>query len=160
LVVVCAAVARRVTGRVRATLLAVAVAVLLGMIAVMTKICTHRFAVGGWHGLLTVPAPYVLVALAVTVTVVQQAAFHAGALQASVPIMLVGEPVVAALLGVAVLGEHLAVKGSATPALLAAVAAMVASAVALGRGTAAESESGQQTSAASGSDATEMAGVC
>ena len=160
LVVVCVTVARRVTGRVRATLLAVAVAVLLGMIAVMTKICTHRFAVGGWHGLLTVPAPYVLVALAVTVTVVQQAAFHAGALQASVPIMLVGEPVVAALLGVAVLGEHLAVKGSATPALLAAVVAMVAAAVALGRGTAAESDSGQQKSPASDSDETEMAGVC
>ena len=94
LVTGCIAAARGAVGRVRAMLLAVAVAVVLGMIAVLTKVCTHRFAVGGWHGLLTVPAPYVLVALAVVLTVLQQSAFHAGALQASVPIMLVGEPVV------------------------------------------------------------------
>jgi hypothetical protein len=94
LVIVSIAAARRAVGRRRAMLLAVAVAVLLGMLAVLTKICMHRFAVGGWHGLLTIPAPYVLVALAVTLTVVQNAALHAGALQASVPIMLVGEPVV------------------------------------------------------------------
>jgi drug/metabolite transporter (DMT)-like permease len=93
--IVCVVAARRTAGRPRAMLLAVPVAVLLGMVAVLTKICTHRFAVGGLHGLLTVPAPYVLVALAAALTVVQQAAFHAGALQASVPIMLVGEPVVA-----------------------------------------------------------------
>ena len=52
-----------------------------------------------------------LVALALTVTVVQNAALHAGALQASVPIMLVGEPVVAVLLGIVVLGEHVGVRG-------------------------------------------------
>jgi drug/metabolite transporter (DMT)-like permease len=133
LVVACIAAARRAAGRLRAMLLAVAVAVLLGMIAVLTKICTHRFAVGGWHGLLTVPAPYLLVALALTVTVVQNSAFHAGALQASVPIMLVGEPIVAVALGVVVLGEQLAVRGSGALALVAAVFAMVAASIALGR---------------------------
>jgi drug/metabolite transporter (DMT)-like permease len=138
-VIACVGAANRAIGRARAMLLAVAVAVLLGMIAVVTKICTHRYAVGGLHELLTVPAPYVLVALAVTVTVVQNSAFHAGALQASVPIMLVGEPVVAVLLGVIVLGEHLAVKGSAALVLVAAVAAMVAATVALARGQAPES---------------------
>jgi hypothetical protein len=105
----------------------------------LTKICTHRFAVGGWHGLLTVPAPYLLVVLAVAVTMVQSSAFHAGALKASVPIMLVGEPVVAVVLGVVVLGEHLAVRGSAVLGLLVAVVAMVASTVALGRDQAPES---------------------
>ena len=103
-VIVCVLAARRTVGRPRAMLLASAVAVLLGMIAVLTKVSTHRLAAHGWHGLLTVPAPYLLVALAATVTVLQQSAFHAGALQASVPIMLVGEPVVAVLLGVVVLG--------------------------------------------------------
>ncbi|MBW0017409.1 MAG: DMT family transporter [Mycobacterium sp.] len=134
----CVGAARRTAGRTRAMLLAVAVAVLLGMIAVLTKICTHRFAMGGWHELLTAPAPYLLVALAVTVTVVQNSAFHAGALQTSVPIMLVGEPVIAVLLGVVVLGEHLAVRGSAALALAAAVAAMVAATVALAREQGAE----------------------
>ncbi|WAJ42816.1 DMT family transporter [Mycobacterium sp. Aquia_216] len=133
LVIVCLLAARRAVGRTRAMLLAVAVAVLLGMVAVLTKICTHRYAVGGWHGLLTVPAPYLLVVLAVAVTVVQSSAFHAGALQASVPIMLVGEPVVAVVLGIVVLGEHLAVRGSAALGLLVAVVAMVASTIALGR---------------------------
>lgn len=117
LVTACIAAARRAVGGVRAMLLAVAVAVVLGMIAVLTKICTHRFVVGGWHGLLTVPAPYVLIVLAVLLTVLQQSAFHAGALQASVPIMLVGEPVVAVLIGVAALGEHLAVRGPAAAVL-------------------------------------------
>lgn len=139
LVVVCLVAARRAVGRVRAMLLAVAVAVLLGMIAVLTKICTHRLSVGGWHGLMTVPAPYLLVALAVAVTVVQNSAFHAGALQASVPIMLVGEPVVAVLLGVVVLGEHLAVRGPEALGLVVAVVAMAAATIALGRDQAPES---------------------
>ncbi|WP_231982124.1 DMT family transporter [Mycobacterium sp. E2327] len=137
LVIVCVAAARRAAGRPRAMLLAVPVAVLLGMIAVLTKICTHRFAVAGWQGLLTVPALYVLVGLAAALTVVQQAAFHAGALQASVPIMLVGEPIVAVVLGVVVLGEHLAVRGSAALVLAVAVVAMAAAAIALGRDEAA-----------------------
>ncbi len=114
-------------------LLATAVAVLLGMIAVLTKVSTHHFAVHGLYGLLTVPAPYLLVVLAITVTVLQQSAFHAGALQASVPIMLVGEPVVAVALGVVILGEHLVVRGAGAVLLAVAVAAMTAATIALGR---------------------------
>jgi drug/metabolite transporter (DMT)-like permease len=134
-VITCVAAARRTIGALRAMLLAAAVAVLLGMIAVLTKICTHRFAIGGWHGLLTVPAPYVLVGLAVAVTILQQSAFRAGALQASMPIMLVGEPLVAVLLGVIVLGEHLAVRSSGAVGLSVAIAVMVSATIALGRGS-------------------------
>jgi drug/metabolite transporter (DMT)-like permease len=135
-VIVCVLAARRTVGRPRAMLLASAVAVLLGMVAVLTKVSTHRLAVQGWHGLLTVPAPYLLVALAVTVTLLQQSAFHAGALQASVPIMLVGEPVVAVLLGVIVLGEHLVVRGEGSLILALAIGAMTAATIALGRDSA------------------------
>lgn len=135
-VIVCVLAARRTVGRPRAMLLASAVAVLLGMIAVLTKVSTHRLATHGWHGLLTVPAPYLLVALAATVTVLQQSAFHAGALQASVPIMLVGEPVVAVLLGVVVLGEHLVVRGGGSVILVVAIGAMTAATIALGRDSA------------------------
>ena len=138
LVIACVAAARRAVGRGRAMLLAAAVAVLLGMVAVLTKICTHRFAIGGWHAVLTIPAPYMLIALAVTVTVVQNAALHAGALQASVPIMLVGEPVVAVLLGMVVLGEHVGVRGPGAIVLVLAVWAMVAATVALARSQAGE----------------------
>lgn len=131
--VICVIVARRSTGRVRASSLGVAVAVGLGMVAVLTKVCTHQFASGSWHALLTVPAPYVLISLAVIVTVLQQWAFRAGSLQASVPIMLVGEPVVAVILGINVLGEHLTVRGFGVVALPVAVAAMLVATVALGR---------------------------
>jgi drug/metabolite transporter (DMT)-like permease len=159
-VIVCVLAAHRAVGRVRAMLLGVAVAILLGMIAVVTKICTHRFAVGGWHALMTVPAPYVLVALAVTVTVVQNSAFHAGSLQASVPIMLVGEPIVAVVLGVVVLGEHLAVGSSAALILVIAVFAMVAATVALARTQAIENAGshGQQGSSPPDSDSLAAAG--
>src|SRR6201995_3158536 len=47
LVVIGMVLATRVTGRQRAMLLAVSVAVLLGLIAVLTKVCAQRFAVGG-----------------------------------------------------------------------------------------------------------------
>jgi drug/metabolite transporter (DMT)-like permease len=136
-VIICVLAARRAAGRGRAMLLAGGVAVLLGLVAVLTKVSTHRFAVHGLHGLLTVPAPYLLVALAVTVTILQQSAFHAGALQASVPIMLVGEPIVAVLLGVVVLGEYLVVHDASAAILAVAVAAMTAATIALGRDSAA-----------------------
>jgi drug/metabolite transporter (DMT)-like permease len=159
LVIACVIAAWRAFGRVRAILLAIPVAVLLGMIAVLTKICTRRFAVGGWHGLLTVPAPYALVALAALLTVIQQSAFHAGALQASVPIMLVGEPIVAVLLGVVVLGEHLAVRGSAGAALVMAVLVMVTASIALGRDEAPRSSGlpSRQRARASNAEAHPMA---
>jgi drug/metabolite transporter (DMT)-like permease len=139
-VVACVAVAGRVAGRRRAALLAVAVAVLFATVAVLTKISMHRLALGGLRALLVIPAPYLLVVLAVVATVLQQSAFHAGALQTSVPTMLVLEPLVAVLLGVVVLGEHLAVTGPVAAVLPVAVLAMVAAAIALGRGSAALDE--------------------
>jgi drug/metabolite transporter (DMT)-like permease len=136
-VVVCVAVGRRVVERRRAVLLALAVAILFAAVAVLTKICAHRAAVGGIGAVLAVPAPYLLVVLALTATLLQQSAFHAGALQMSVPTMLVGEPLIAVLLGVIVLGEHLAVTGHAVLLLPLAVGAMVASTFALARSAAA-----------------------
>jgi len=132
-VILCVVAAHRTLGRTRAMLLATAVAVLVGVIAVLTKVSVHHLAMHGWRGLLTVPAPYLLIVLAVAVTVLQQSAFHAGALQASVPVMLVGEPMVAVLLGVVILGEHLVVRGSGALILGVAVAAMTAATIALGR---------------------------
>jgi len=133
LVAVCVMVAARTSGRQRAVLLAVAVAALFGVIAVLTKITMHRLADGGLSAALVVPAPYLLVVLAAVATVLQQSAFHAGALQMSVPTMLVLEPLLAVLLGAFVLGEHLVLSGPASVALPVAVAAMAAATIALGR---------------------------
>jgi drug/metabolite transporter (DMT)-like permease len=140
LVVVCVALAARAAGRRRAVLLAVAVAVLFATVAVLTKISMHRLTVGGLKALLIIPAPYLVLVLAVGATVLQQSAFHAGELQTSVPTMLVLEPLVAVLLGVVVLGEHLAVTGAAAGVLPVAVVAMVAPTIALARGSAAHDE--------------------
>jgi drug/metabolite transporter (DMT)-like permease len=136
LVTLCVTVASRVTGRRRAVLLAIAVAVLFATVAVLTKISTHRLALGGLSALFSVPAPYLLVVLAVTATVLQQSAFHAGELQTSVPTMLVGEPLLAVLLGIIVLGEHLAVAGRTALLLPIAVGAMLAATIALARSSA------------------------
>lgn len=140
LVTGCIAAATRLRGKMRAMLLAVSVAVLLGLIAVLTKVCTQRFADGGWHAVLTAPAPYLLVALAVAVTVLQQSAFNAGALQASVPTMLVGEPLVAVGIGFLVLDERLTAHGAAAVILLASVVTMAIATIALGRGSGARHE--------------------
>ncbi|MCW2653133.1 MAG: hypothetical protein JWR32_4109 [Mycobacterium sp.] len=133
LVVLCVAFAVRTSGRQRAVLLAAAVAVLFGVVAVLTKITMHKLADEGLFATLKIPAPYLLVVLAVLATMLQQSAFHAGALQVSVPTMLVLEPLVAVALGTFVLGEHLAVSGVAAVALLIAVVGMAAAAIALGR---------------------------
>ncbi len=132
LVLVCIIVAARTSGRQRAVLLAVAVAVLFGVIAVLTKITMHELADGGASAALKIPAPYLLILLATVATVLQQSAFHAGSLQMSVPTMLVLEPLVAVLLGAFVLGEHLALSGPASVALPIAVVTMAAATVALG----------------------------
>ena len=136
----CIAGAVRARGARRAVLLAVAVGVMFGMVALFTKVSTHRFETGGPAALLSTPAPYLLVLVSVVATVLQQSAFHAGALQTSVPTMLVLEPIVAVLLGILVLGEELTVHGPAILALPVAVAAMVAGAVALARDSAALDE--------------------
>jgi drug/metabolite transporter (DMT)-like permease len=129
----CVVVAVRVGGWQRAVLLAVSVGVLFGVVAVVTKINMHVADERGLLALLATPAPYALVVLGVIATLLQQSAFHSGALQTSVPTMLVLEPVVAVILGALVLGEQLEAGRYEAIALAVAVAAMTAATVALGR---------------------------
>ncbi|MCU1698522.1 MAG: hypothetical protein JWR34_4585 [Mycobacterium sp.] len=133
IILCCVVVAVRVGGWQRAVLLAVSVGVLFGVVAVVTKINMHIAEERGVLALLATPAPYALVVLGVIATLLQQSAFHAGALQTSVPTMLVLEPVVAVLLGALVLGEELEAGRYEAIALAVAVAAMTAATVALGR---------------------------
>ncbi|GFG51913.1 hypothetical protein CQY20_29940 [Mycolicibacterium agri] len=124
----------RAQGRNRALLIATAVGVMFGAVAVLTKVTVQRLNDEGVWGMLVVPAPYLVVFLGVAATLLQQSAFHAGALQTSVPTMLVLEPLVAVSLGVVVLGETLAVTDPVRIGLLAAaVLAMAAATIRLGR---------------------------
>jgi len=140
LIALCIIGAARTMGAPRAALLAIAVGVMFGLVALLTKLCTHRFQTDGLAAVMSTPAPYLLVLLAIVATVLQQSAFHAGALQTSVPAMLVLEPVVAVLLGVLVLGEELTVRGPKVLLLPVAIGAMIAGTIALGRDTGARDE--------------------
>ncbi|MGV0743305.1 DMT family transporter [Mycolicibacterium sp. XJ870] len=131
-VTLCVLVATRSTSWRRAVLLAVAVGVMFGVVAVLTKIVMHMVAEGSLLATLTTPALYLVVMLGVVATLLQQSAFHAGSLQTSVPTMLVLEPVVAVVLGSIVLGEHLSITGWEPVALSLAIGAMVAATIALG----------------------------
>jgi drug/metabolite transporter (DMT)-like permease len=134
LVVALVAVAVRLSGTPRAVLLAVAVGVLFGVMAVLTKVVMHTATHNGAASVLAKPELYLLIAVAVIGTVLQQSAFHAGALQTSVPTMLVLEPVIAVALGAVMLSEDMSVTGLETVALLITALVMVAATIALGRG--------------------------
>ena len=133
IIVGCVVVAVKIGGWQRAVLLGVAVGVLFGVVAVVTKINMHLLDQRGVLSLLATPAPYALVVLGVVATLLQQSAFHAGALHTSVPTMLVLEPVVAVFLGAILLGEELEAGRYEAIALTVAIAAMTAATVALGR---------------------------
>jgi threonine/homoserine efflux transporter RhtA len=129
----CVIVATRTMGWKRAVLLALAVGVLFGVVAVLTKLVMHVLIHEGVRALLITPLPYLLVLIAVFATFLQQSAFHAGSLQTSVPTMLVLEPVIAVLLGAIVLGEHLDVSRLDAVLITISTVAMAAATIALGR---------------------------
>jgi drug/metabolite transporter (DMT)-like permease len=133
IIVSCVVVAVKIGGWQRAVLLGMAVGVLFGVVAVVTKINMHLLDQRGVLSLLATPAPYALVVLGVVATLLQQSAFHAGALHTSVPTMLVLEPVVAVFLGAILLGEELEAGRYDAIALAIAIVAMTAATVALGR---------------------------
>jgi drug/metabolite transporter (DMT)-like permease len=132
-VMACVVVAIRTMGWKRAVLLAVAVGVLFGVVAVLTKQVMHLLTHEGPRAVLTTPVPYLLVLLGVVAVFLQQSAFHAGSLQTSVPTMLVLEPVVAVVLGAVVLGEHLDVSRLDAIVITISTVAMTAATIALGR---------------------------
>jgi drug/metabolite transporter (DMT)-like permease len=132
-VLACVGVAVRSVGWRRAVLLAVAVGVLCGVVAVLTKLVMHLLTHEGAMAVVTTPVLYLLALLGVVATLLQQSAFHAGSLQTSVPTMLTLEPVIAVLLGAIVLGEQLDLGRWDAVAIGVAALAMAAGTIALGR---------------------------
>jgi drug/metabolite transporter (DMT)-like permease len=132
-VLACVIVAVRTVGSKRAVILGIAVGVLFGVVAMLTKLVMHLLTHDGVRTVLTTPVPYLLVVLGIVAVLLQQSAFHAGSLQTSVPTMLVLEPLIAVVLGAVVLGEHMTVNGVKAVAITVAVVAMAAATIALGR---------------------------
>ena len=132
--------ARMSSGSTSAVLLGAVSGTLWGVFAVLTKSVVHRLDVTSWSGaleLMRTPELYAWVVVAVAGTAFQQASFRAGPMTASLPTMTVAEPMVAAVLGVVVLGESLRPAESGWFVLITAVAVMVVSTAALARGEAA-----------------------
>jgi drug/metabolite transporter (DMT)-like permease len=103
-----------------------------GIFAVLTKEVVHLLGDDGWAVMRT-PELYAWLLVAVGGFAWGQAAFAKGSLNASMPILQVSQPVVAAVLGVVVLGETLTSGRSAVLVLSVAVLVMVAAVWALAR---------------------------
>jgi drug/metabolite transporter (DMT)-like permease len=105
---------------------------LWGIFAVLTKGVVHRLGEGGWAAFVSPEfCAWLLVALGGFAW--EQSAFRAGALTASMPTLQVSQPVVAALLGVVVLGETLNTGRGGMVALIAAALVVAAATAELAR---------------------------
>lgn len=118
----------RARGSRRAVLLSLATAILYAITAVNTKAAVTLLG-DGLHAFFTAWEPYAGVAAALLGLVLNQSAFQAGELEASLPLLTAVEPVVASVLGAFMLDEAIQAHGSlqwsavvlATLVMLAAV---------------------------------------
>jgi hypothetical protein len=139
-VAACIVVAMRSSGAVRASLLALSAGTMFGITAPLTKAFVH-FLPDGPVVVLTHWEPYGLALFSITGFIVMQSAFQAGELQASVPFLETAEPVVASIIGIALLGERLRAHTNLDRALIAiTVATMILCAVSLARSKGARAE--------------------
>jgi len=129
-------VAMRSSGTRRAVLFAFATGVLFGITAALTKssvVLLHDHGAGA----LSYWEPYALLALGGFAFVLNQQAFQAGSLTASLPTLTVVEPIVAAVVGITMLDETIPTHGIVDwIAVVASVAAMCVSTVVLSRSAA------------------------
>jgi len=132
LLVGCVVLAGRRDGRRRALFLAIATGLAYGLTAAM-MISVVRLLDDGPLAVLTGWETYVLVAAAVGGTWLQQSAYQAGDLAASLPAVTVGEPVIGAVLGVLVLGEQVRADGPEWVLIGVLVVVMVVATLALAR---------------------------
>lgn len=138
--------ARLRPGRVAAVLLSVVSASSWALFAVLTKGVVDRLGAGPW-ALLRLPELYVWAVVMVAATMLQQSAFRAGPLTASLPTMTVVEPTVSAALGAVLLGETLRPGDAGWFTLAVTVAVMVVATAALARDEAAATEETADTPA-------------
>ncbi|MGH3632680.1 DMT family transporter [Mycobacterium sp.] len=130
--VACVIGARLVEGRAAPVLLALVSGSLWGLFAVLTKGVVAQLSHGFWE-LLRTPELYAWAVVAVAGTSWEQSSFRAGALTASLPTLTVTEPLVAAVLGVVVLGETVHTGKIGLVVLGAGVVVMVVATAALAR---------------------------
>ncbi|WP_415974959.1 DMT family transporter [Rhodococcus sp. 077-4] len=117
---------------VRALLLGAAGGLLFGLAAALTKYVTDLVD-GDPLGALTAWQTYALVGSGVLGFYLQQRAFQAGPLTASMPAVTIGEPLGAAFIGLTVLSERIRAEGAALAVIVVAVAVMLVTTILLSR---------------------------
>ncbi|MGW0045165.1 DMT family transporter [Rhodococcus sp. NPDC003348] len=125
----------------RALLLGSACGAMYGVAVALTKPVLDEFAHGP-AAVLTSWELWALAAAGATGFYLQQRAFQAGSLAASLPAITIGEPLVAAYLGFTVLGERLRTDPLGVAVVVAAVIVMVVTTIALSRSQAHASAGG------------------
>lgn len=131
--------APRRPGPLRATVLGTACGVLFGIDAALIK-ASGNLLDRGLLAALSSWEPYVLAAVSAYGFLLAQSAFQAGPLSASLPVLTVADPLVAAAIGVLAFQERVASTPAALVGELAAVVAMVAGVVILARSPLAANE--------------------
>jgi drug/metabolite transporter (DMT)-like permease len=129
-VAVLVGVAVRVRGLARTSAMAAAAAVALGLLAVLTKTAAHDFAAHGMSAVLTWQ-PWAVAAAGVVGLSLAQNTFGAGPLAVSLPLIDVGEPLVASIISVVVFGERLGHLTVASAGLLVSAGLVVTAGVVL-----------------------------
>lgn len=113
----------------RASALAASASACFGLMSVDTKVVGHQFADERLHA-LGHSQPWLLAITACTGLLLAQTAFRIAPLSVSLPIIDIGEPVIASLLAIFAFGEHVG-HGVATFAQAALAAAIAATGMAL-----------------------------
>ncbi len=135
-IAVCLVAALRTRGAARAVLFALATALLYSVTAVLTKSAVTELG-DGIDVFLTSWEPYVGIALGVGALLVNQSAFQAGDLQASLPTLTAAEPIVGSVLGLVMLDELITASGVLEwTVVIGAALVIVGSVVALSLSTA------------------------
>ncbi|MCA2319215.1 DMT family transporter [Mycobacterium intracellulare] len=132
LLVGCVLAGRSRGGAVAAVLFALVSGSLWGIFAVLTKEVVARLG-DGLGAVIRTPELYACILVALGGVAWSQSAFRAGPLTASMPTLQMSQPVVAAVLGVVVLGETLNTGRAGMIALVAAASVMTAAIIKLAR---------------------------
>lgn len=132
IVVICVVVAARIKSNLRALLLGVAVGLLFGTTAALTKSVVSLLD-EGIGVVLSSWETYVLAVAIIGGTYLQQVAFQAATLSSSLPAATVLEPVMAAVIGVTVLQERLHIDGFHEATIAISVLAMTTATIVLSR---------------------------
>jgi drug/metabolite transporter (DMT)-like permease len=130
---VCVQAGRRRPGRARAMLTGIAAGLVFGIQDALTRQTLQALHHSGFAGMASIWAPYALIGAGATGIYLMQSAFNSGPLNASLPSISAGEPVVGILLGIVVFGDRIQDTPGELAIYASGLAALVAGVIMVGR---------------------------